>query len=127
MSISNSFLTFAKEALEQPKAWGELIEKLDTACKLDKKIEALAYLSVLASARFESGIPFHVKQAKKLGTTKEDVGNIAIQALPKNAYKPIKITCNFYGNSQVISNANQLLNLHLKTEHVAIKGTSYTF
>ncbi|WP_459476517.1 hypothetical protein [Clostridium saccharoperbutylacetonicum] len=37
MSISNSFMTFAKEAPEQQKAWGELISKLDNACKLDKK------------------------------------------------------------------------------------------
>ncbi|AGF56922.1 alkylhydroperoxidase/carboxymuconolactone decarboxylase family protein YurZ [Clostridium saccharoperbutylacetonicum] len=93
MSISNSFMTFAKEAPEQQKAWGELISKLDNACKLDKKTEALAYLAVLASARLESGIPFHVKQAKHLGASREEiissilvglpaVGNIVIQALP---------------------------------------------
>ncbi|MBV7273853.1 carboxymuconolactone decarboxylase family protein, partial [Clostridium sp. PL3] len=56
MSISNAFMTFGKEAPEQQKAWGELIGKLDNACKLDKKTEALAYLAVLASARLESGI-----------------------------------------------------------------------
>ncbi|MFC0904915.1 carboxymuconolactone decarboxylase family protein [Clostridium sp. MT-14] len=72
---------------------GELIEKLGTACKLDKKTEALAYLAVLASTGLESGIPFHVKHAKKLGATREEiissilvglpaVGNIVIQALP---------------------------------------------
>ncbi|WP_238919102.1 carboxymuconolactone decarboxylase family protein [Clostridium sp. YIM B02555] len=93
MSISNSFMTFAKEAPEQQKAWGELISKLDNACKLDKKTEALAYLAVLASARLESGIPFHVKQAKYLGASREEiissilvglpaVGNVVIQALP---------------------------------------------
>lgn len=93
MSISNSFMTFIKEAPEQQKAWGELIERLDIACNLDKKTEALAYLAVLASARLESGIPFHVKQAKKLGASREEiissilvglpaVGNIVIQALP---------------------------------------------
>lgn len=93
MSISNSFMTFAKEAPEQQKAWGELISKLDNACKLDKKTETLAYLAVLASARLESGIPFHVKQAKHLGASREEiissilvglpaVGNVVIQALP---------------------------------------------
>jgi alkylhydroperoxidase/carboxymuconolactone decarboxylase family protein YurZ len=93
MSISNSFMTFVKEAPEQQKAWGELVEKLDNACKLDKKTEALAYLAVLASARLESGIPFHVKQAKELGASREEiissvlvglpaVGNVVIQALP---------------------------------------------
>ena len=93
MSISNSFMTFVKEAPEQQKAWGELVEKLDNACKLDKKTEALAYLAVLASARLESGIPFHVKQAKELGASREEiissilvglpaVGNVVIQSLP---------------------------------------------
>ena len=93
MSISNSFMTFAKEAPEQQKAWGELIGKLDNACKLDKKTEALAYLAVLASTRLESGISFHVKQAKELGASREEiissilvglpaVGNVVIQALP---------------------------------------------
>ncbi|MBU3098540.1 MULTISPECIES: carboxymuconolactone decarboxylase family protein [Clostridium] len=93
MSISNSFMAFSKEAPEQQKAWGEFIEKLDTSCKLDKKTEALAYLAVLAAARLEGGIPFHVKQAKKLGASREEiissilvglpaVGNIVIQALP---------------------------------------------
>jgi len=93
MSISNSFMTFVKEAPEQQKALGEFIGKLDNACKLDKKTEALAYLAVLASARLESGIPFHVKQAKELGASREEiissilvglpaVGNVVIQALP---------------------------------------------
>jgi len=93
MSISNSFMSFIKEAPGQQKAWGELIQKLDIECKLDKKTEALAYLAVLAAARLESGIPFHVKQAKKLGASREEiissilvglpaVGNIVIQALP---------------------------------------------
>ena len=93
MSISNSFMTFAKEAPEQQKSWGELVEMLDNVCKLDKKTEVLAYLAVLASARLESGIPFHVKQAKELGASREEiissilvglpaVGNVVIQALP---------------------------------------------
>lgn len=93
MSISKSFMTFVNEAPEQQKAWGELVEKLDNACKLDKKTEVLAYLAVLASARLESGIPFHVKQAKELGASREEiissilvglpaVGNVVIQALP---------------------------------------------
>jgi alkylhydroperoxidase/carboxymuconolactone decarboxylase family protein YurZ len=93
MSISNSFMTFIKEAPEQQKAWGEFIGKLDQSCSLDKKTEALAYLAVLASARLESGIPFHVKQAKELGASREEiissilvglpaVGNTVIQALP---------------------------------------------
>ena len=47
----------------------------------------------MASARLEGGIPFHVKQAKELGASREEiissilvglpaVGNIVIEALP---------------------------------------------
>ncbi|AIQ64255.1 carboxymuconolactone decarboxylase [Paenibacillus stellifer] len=93
MSISNAFLTFAKEAPQQQSAWSELVERLDIASALDKKTQALAYLAVLAAARLVGGIPFHVKQAKELGATRDEiigsilvglpaVGNAVIQALP---------------------------------------------
>lgn len=60
---------------------------------LDKKTAALAYLSVLAVMRLESGIPFHVHAAKDAGATREEVisavllglpaaGNAVIQSLP---------------------------------------------
>lgn len=91
--ISNAFKTFMNEASEQSKAWMEVVQKLDTASKLDKKTEELAYIAVLAAVRLENGIPFHVKHAKELGASREEiissilvglpaVGNTVIQALP---------------------------------------------
>ncbi|MBF8984765.1 carboxymuconolactone decarboxylase family protein [Lutibacter sp. B2] len=91
--ISNAFMTFVKEAPEYQEIWMETVQKLDAVCKLDSKNEKLAYISVLASNRLESGIPFHVKEAKSFGATREEiisavliglpaVGNIVIQALP---------------------------------------------
>lgn len=90
---SNAFKTFMNEASEQSKAWMEVVQKLDTASKLDKKTEELAYIAVLAAVRLENGIPFHVKHAKELGASREEiissilvglpaVGNTVIQALP---------------------------------------------
>ena len=58
--ISNAFQTFITEAPEHANAWMESVQKLDTASKLDKKTGELAYIAVLAAARLESGIPFHV-------------------------------------------------------------------
>ncbi|MBB6214747.1 AhpD family alkylhydroperoxidase [Anaerosolibacter carboniphilus] len=97
--ISNAFQMFMTEAPEQAKAWMEVVEKLDTASKLDKKTEELAYIAVLAAARLESGIPFHVKQAKEHGASREEiisavlvglpaVGNVVTTSLPSaiNAY-----------------------------------------
>ena len=90
---SNAFKMFMNEASEQSKAWMEVVQKLDTASKLDKKAEELAYIVVLAAVRLENGIPFHVKHAKELGASREEVissilvglpavGNTVIQALP---------------------------------------------
>ena len=99
VSISNAFQTFMKEAPEHQEIWLSTVKKLGAASKLDPKTEELAYIAVLASARLEGGLPFHVKHAKSLGATREEiisavlvglpaVGNIVIQALPiaLNAY-----------------------------------------
>jgi len=82
-----------EEAPEHQKIWMETVQKLDSVSKLDSKTEELAYIAVLASTRLEGGIPFHVKHAKSLGATREEiisavlvglpaVGNTVIQALP---------------------------------------------
>lgn len=81
-TVSNAFQTFMTEAPEQSKAWMEVVQKLDSASKLDKKTEELAYIAVLASARLESGIPFHVKQAKMLGATREEIISAVLVGLP---------------------------------------------
>lgn len=93
MNVSNAFETFSKEASEAQKAWMEAIQKLDSASALDHKTEELAYISVLAAVRLESGLPFHVKMAKSNGATRAEiissilvglpaVGNVVIQSLP---------------------------------------------
>ncbi|WP_340023003.1 carboxymuconolactone decarboxylase family protein [Paenibacillus sp. FSL K6-1096] len=91
--VSQSFMAFMKEAPDQQKAWGEAVQKLDAASALDPRTEEIAYISVLAAARLDSGLSFHVKHAKALGVTREEiisavllplpaVGNGVIQALP---------------------------------------------
>jgi len=91
--ISNAFLTFMKDAPQHSKAWMEVVKQLDSSSALDSKTEELAYIAVLAATRLESGLSFHVKHAKELGATREEiissvliglpaVGNIVIQALP---------------------------------------------
>lgn len=92
-NVSDAFKIFFKEAPEHQKAWMEAVMKLGAASKLDPKTEEIAYISVMAANRLFSGLNFHVKHAKKLGATKEEiisailvglpaVGNIVIQALP---------------------------------------------
>lgn len=92
-AVSNAFQIFMKEAPEYQNIWMETVQKLDSVSKLDSKTEELAYIAVLASSRLESGLPFHVKHAKELGATREEiisailvglpaVGNVVIQSLP---------------------------------------------
>lgn len=91
--VSKSFKAFMTEAPAHQAAWMEAVQKLESASKLDPKTGELAYIAVLAAARLESGLPFHVKHAKSLGATREEivsamliglpaVGNIVTQALP---------------------------------------------
>jgi len=91
--ISKAFQTFLQEAPQHAKAWGEVVQGLSGASALDEKTGALAYLAVLAVLRLESGVPFHVKQAKTAGATREEVisallvgltaaGNVVTQSLP---------------------------------------------
>jgi alkylhydroperoxidase/carboxymuconolactone decarboxylase family protein YurZ len=91
--VSKAFLTFASEAPGHAQAWRELTQNLAKASALDGKTASLAYLSVLASQRITSGIPFHVRSAKQIGASREEVisailvglplaGNVVTQALP---------------------------------------------
>jgi alkylhydroperoxidase/carboxymuconolactone decarboxylase family protein YurZ len=93
MSVSNAFQVFAAVAPESQATWMEAAQKLGKASALDPKTQHLCYISVLAAARLETGIPFHVKLAKTAGATREEVisailvglpavGNAVVQALP---------------------------------------------
>jgi alkylhydroperoxidase/carboxymuconolactone decarboxylase family protein YurZ len=98
-NISNAFMTFLNEAPEYAKVWMDTATKLGTVSALDPKTSELAYISVLAATRMESGVPFHVRSAKEKGASREEiisailiglpaVGNAVVQSLPAalNAY-----------------------------------------
>jgi alkylhydroperoxidase/carboxymuconolactone decarboxylase family protein YurZ len=80
--VSKAFQTFLSEAPQQAQAWGKLVQDLGAASALDAKTRALAYLSVLAVLRLESGIPFHVKTAKELGASRDEVISAILVGLP---------------------------------------------
>lgn len=80
--ISKSYQMFFSEAPEQAKSWMGMVQGLSANSALDEKTHALAYLSVLAVMRLESGIPFHVAHAKKLGATREEVISAILVGLP---------------------------------------------
>lgn len=88
--VSNSFQVFLKEAPEHAKAWMEGVQKLDAASSLDGKTGEIAYISVLAAVGLESGIPFHVKRAKALGASREDVKSAVLLGLPAVGNRVVK-------------------------------------
>jgi alkylhydroperoxidase/carboxymuconolactone decarboxylase family protein YurZ len=91
--LSEAFIAFQKDCPAHAKAWGTAIISLSQASVLDPKTSALGYIAVLAALGLESGIPFHVQEAKKANATKDEIisaillglpacGNKVIQALP---------------------------------------------
>ena len=89
-NISDSFQVFLKEAPEHSQAWMEAVQKLDAACSLDPKTAEIAYIAVLAAVGLESGIPFHVKHAKQLGASREEIKNAVLLGLPAVGNKVVK-------------------------------------
>lgn len=80
--ISKAFQLFGSEAPEHASAWMQSIQKLSEASALDEKTHALAYISVLAALRLESGIAYHVKHAKKIGATRDEIISAILVGLP---------------------------------------------
>jgi alkylhydroperoxidase/carboxymuconolactone decarboxylase family protein YurZ len=81
-AVSNAFQTFMTEAPRHSQAWMAAVQGLDQASALDKKTEELAYLSVLAALRMESGVPFHVQSAKQAGASRDEVISAVLVGLP---------------------------------------------
>ena len=89
-TVSNSYMVFLNEATEHSSAWMEMVMKLEQASALDGKTGALAYLAVMAATGLESGIPFHVKHAKDLGATRDEVKSAILVGLPAVGNRVVK-------------------------------------
>ncbi len=86
-SISEAFKAFMQETPAHAQAWGALVQALSSASALDAKTSALAYLAVLAALELQSGIPFHVQQARSAGATREEVLSAILVGLPAAGHR----------------------------------------
>ena len=77
--VSSSFLTFMNESGSIGTDFMEMAMKASRA--LDKKTAELAYIAVLSAVRLTSGLPFHVRSAKALGATREEVKSAVLVGL----------------------------------------------
>jgi len=89
-NFSESFQVFLQEAPEHSQAWMGAVQKLEAACSLDPKTAEIAYVAVLAAVGLESGLPFHVKHAKELGATREEIKSAILLGLPAVGNQVIK-------------------------------------
>ena len=80
--ISKAFQTFMHEAPQHAAAWSTLVQDLSKASSLDQKTAALTYLAVLAAMGLKSGIPFHVRSAREVGASREEVICAILIGLP---------------------------------------------
>lgn len=81
--MGNGFGAFTKESGSIGKSFMDMAMKNSENSALDPKTQELAYIAVLSAVRLLSGIEFHVKSAKKLGTTKKEVKSAILVGLPE--------------------------------------------
>ena len=81
-NVTNSFSLFMTETPEVGKAYMDMIMKQSEASALDRKTHELAYISVLAAIRMTGGLNFHVKSAKELGASRDEVKSAVLVGLP---------------------------------------------
>jgi len=65
--------TFQHEAPEVAKAFDGLIDALKSTNGLDGKTKQLVYIGIKASTGDSTAVFFHVKMAKKLGATRDEI------------------------------------------------------
>lgn len=81
-NVTNSFSLFMTETPAVGKAYMDMVIKQSKASALDRKTHELAYISVLAAIRMTGGLNFHVKSAKELGASRDEVKSAVLVGLP---------------------------------------------
>ncbi|MQB08780.1 carboxymuconolactone decarboxylase family protein [Agrobacterium sp. ICMP 6402] len=79
---SASFQRFMTDAPAHSAAWLHTVQKLGVASTLDVKTQSLIYIGILAALRLESGIAFHVMEAKARGASRDDIISAVLTGLP---------------------------------------------
>lgn len=80
--VSDGFQLFLREGGAVSGAFMEMVTRAAGASALDRKTDELAYIAVLAATRMSGGLAFHVKSAKALGATRDEVKSAVLAGLP---------------------------------------------
>lgn len=76
------FECFMEESKEIGKAYIDMILQQEKSSALDKKTHELAYIAVLSATKIMGGLIYHVKSAKNLGASREEVKSAILVGLP---------------------------------------------
>ncbi len=76
------FQAFTKDHPEIAKAYSNLGEAVHNAGPLDDKTRALVKIAISGASRQEGGFHAHVRKARLLGISKEEIQHVALLALP---------------------------------------------
>lgn len=76
------FDCFMKESSEVGKAYIDMILQQEKSCALDRKTREITYIAVLSATKILGGLAYHVKSAKKIGVTREEVKSAVLVGLP---------------------------------------------
>lgn len=76
------FNCFMEESKEIGKAYIDMILQQEKSSALDKKTHELAYIAVLSATKIMGGLVYHVKSAKNLGASREEVKSAILVGLP---------------------------------------------
>ncbi len=80
--VTSDFQIFLEESNGVGQALMGTIFKSAEVSALDAKTHELAYIAVLSALQMAGGISYHVKQAKELGSTLEEVKSAVLVGLP---------------------------------------------
>ena len=84
--------TFQNEATEVAKAFDGLIDALKATTGLDAKTKQLVYIGIKSSTGDSTAVFFHVKMAKKLGATRDEIKDTILITLTVCGLKGVS-TC----------------------------------
>ena len=80
--VTSGFQKFMEESSGVGPAFMGFVMKMSEASALEDKTHELAYISVLAALQMDGGMPYHVKQAKELGATLDEVKSAVLVGMP---------------------------------------------
>lgn len=93
------FDCFMKESKEVGKAYIDMVLQQEKYSSLDKKTRELAYIAVLSATQITGGLVYHVKSAKDLGVTRDEIKSAVLVGLPAVGLAiidPLEIALNAY-------------------------------